>query len=256
VTGALVAALHEVWSTVRARHPEVPDVVLVVGAGSIGAPRGTLRLGHFAANRWHHTPHPDPSDEATTEATTESTPEATSEARSEARSQAPAQAPSEAPSAPSAAAAGVPEVFVGGEGLRRGPLDVLGTVLHEAAHALAHARGVRDTSRQGRYHNARYAEIARELGLTVDRDPRIGWSLTTMPPATVEAYADVLPGLARALTHWRTSEPTGPDTGRASSNNPIPCECACDRRIRVALSTLLAGPIVCGLCDQPFTPTT
>src|SRR6266705_1093111 len=46
-----------------------------------------------------------------------------------------------------------PEVLVGGEGLRRGPVDVLGTLLHEAAHGLAHARGIADTSRQGRYHN-------------------------------------------------------------------------------------------------------
>ena len=29
---------------------------------------------------------------------------------------------------------------------------------HEAAHGLAHVRGVCDTSRQGRYHNARYRE--------------------------------------------------------------------------------------------------
>jgi hypothetical protein len=40
----------------------------------------------------------------------------------------------------------LPEVFVGGEGLARGPVDVLGTLLHEAAHALAHVRGIPDTS--------------------------------------------------------------------------------------------------------------
>jgi hypothetical protein len=32
-----------------------------------------------------------------------------------------------------------PEVLVSGEGLQRGPVDVLGTLLHEAAHGLAHA---------------------------------------------------------------------------------------------------------------------
>ena len=35
----------------------------------------------------------------------------------------------------------------------RTPADVLDTLLHEAAHALAAARGIKDTSRQGRYHN-------------------------------------------------------------------------------------------------------
>ncbi|MGH3613316.1 MAG: hypothetical protein ACRDRK_12125 [Pseudonocardia sp.] len=34
-------------------HPEVPAVVLLLGAGSVRAPAGTLRLGHFAAMRWH-----------------------------------------------------------------------------------------------------------------------------------------------------------------------------------------------------------
>jgi len=34
------------------------------------------------------------------------------------------------------------EVFVGGEGLRRGSADVLATLLHEAAHALEHVRGL------------------------------------------------------------------------------------------------------------------
>ena len=47
------------------------------------------------------------------------------------------------------------EVLVGGEGLQRNPLEVLGTLLHEAAHGLAQARGLQDTSRGGRYHNSR-----------------------------------------------------------------------------------------------------
>ena len=46
-----------------------------------------------------------------------------------------------------------PEVLVSGEALQRGPVDVLGTLLHEAAHGLAHARKLSETSRQGRYHN-------------------------------------------------------------------------------------------------------
>jgi hypothetical protein len=59
------------------------------------------------------------------------------------------------------------EVLVGGEGLQRGPLEVLGTLLHEAAHGVAQARSIKDTSRQGRYHNRRYAALAAELGLEV-----------------------------------------------------------------------------------------
>jgi hypothetical protein len=55
-------------------------------------------------------------------------------------------------------------------GLARGAREVLATELHEAAHGLAAARGIRDTSRQSRYHNARY----RRLGACpVDLDDRL-----------------------------------------------------------------------------------
>src|SRR6266542_565300 len=52
------------------------------------------------------------------------------------------------------------ELLVGGEGLRRGARDVLATMLHEAGHGLAAARNLKDTSRQGRYHNAKYKALA------------------------------------------------------------------------------------------------
>jgi hypothetical protein len=137
-------------------------------------------------------------------------------------------------------------MFVGGEGLALGPVDVLGTLLHEAAHALAHARGIKDTSRQGRYHNRRYAALAEELGLTVAETGAIGWSATRVPEATLIEYAGVIESLRVALTiqrraeHALTSVPTGPDQpgdqdpddddqgqgGRKGNGNPPPPACA------------------------------
>lgn len=38
------------WAAIQARHPDVPGVVIALGAGS-GGKRG-LKLGHFAADRW------------------------------------------------------------------------------------------------------------------------------------------------------------------------------------------------------------
>jgi hypothetical protein len=72
-----------------------------------------------------------------------------------------------------------------------------------SAHLSGHEQ-IQDTSRQGRYHNHRYATLAAELGLDVARDPRIGWSLTTLPQPT------------------------------ATSRNMLACLCPCERRIRVA----------------------
>jgi hypothetical protein len=168
------------------------------------------------------------------------------------------------------------EVFVGGEGLRRGPVDVLGTLLHEAAHALADVRGIKDTSRQGRYHNRRYATVAREVLLDVAEIGDIGWSDTRPTNEAREVYAEALDELGAALTLWRRAEgetflvpggdgadgaangggvdPGAGGRGRPNSNNPRACVCACPRRIRVAPSVLAQGPIRCLLCDADFEP--
>lgn len=210
ISAPMVAALETAWAAIRARHPELPPVVIVLGAGS--GKRGQLRLGHFAAMRWSPT-DPGPDGESVT---------------------------------------GLAEVFVGGEGLARGPVDVLGTLLHEAAHALAHVRGIQDTSRQGRWHNARFKAIAVEVGITVEKDPKLGWSPTTVPEATRADYAEEIGVLGAALRMRRTSE-TGSE-GKPKKPGPPACVCACGRRIRVAVSVREAGPIVCGICDAEFQP--
>jgi hypothetical protein len=198
----LVAALERAWTEIRARHSQVPEVVMAVASGSVGR-RGELKLGHFAERRW-------------TVATAER-----------------------------------PELFVGGEGLAAGAVEVLGTLLHEAAHGLAAARGVQDTSRQGRYHNRRYATLARELGLTVGTAGGRGWTATAVPAETTTVYAAVVDDLGRALVLWRRAE--HPGAGKHTSNL-LAAVCPCGRRIRTARSTLAQAPVLCGRCGGPFQP--
>ncbi len=143
-----------------------------------------------------------------------------------------------------------PEVLVGGEGLRRGPRDVLGTLLHEGAHGLAAARKIQDCSRGGRYHNRRYAALADELGLDVAQDGPRGWSATTVRESTAIVYAEAVENLASALVLWRRAE--GGTGAGERSRNPKACRCGCGRRIRVAERTLEEAPIVCGRCGGEF----
>lgn len=143
----------------------------------------------------------------------------------------------------------VHEVLIGGEGLQRGAHDVLATLIHEAAHAIATVRAIADTSRQGRYHNAKYKTIAEQLGLTVQRHPVIRWSLTTLPHTTAAAYATTITELQHAITLHRRSEP-GP--GANGGRNLIAAACACPRRIRVAPGTLAQGAIICAICASEF----
>ena len=126
----IVRVLEDIWRAIRARHGEIPAVVIIIAAGT---DRKQAVFGHHAPGRW--------------------------DAGHEQRA----------------------EIMISGEGLRRTPRDVLGTLLHEAAHALAAARGIKDTSRQGRYHNTKYKMLAEELGITVTFDPTIGWSITIRP---------------------------------------------------------------------------
>jgi hypothetical protein len=145
------------------------------------------------------------------------------------------------------------EVMVSGEGLARTPRDVLATLLHEAAHALAAARGITDTSRQGRYHNKKYAAVARELGLDVAETSGFGWTSTTVPDATADRYAAQLDALKDAMTIWRNAEYI-PAAAKGRSTNLIAAACSCGRKIRVAASTLDEAPIICQACDGHFKP--
>ena len=145
------------------------------------------------------------------------------------------------------------EILISGEGLQRGARDVLATLLHEAAHALAAARGIKDTSRQGRYHNKHFKALAEELGLTVTDHPSIGWSITTLTPDAEQHYARHLAKLHAALSLWRYAEQTAQRTGTRTSNL-IAAACPCGRSIRIAASTLDAAPVICGACTGTFQP--
>ncbi|HET9873916.1 MAG TPA: hypothetical protein VFP89_15130 [Propionibacteriaceae bacterium] len=220
----LVLALEQVWTAVRRHHSEVPAVVVTLGAGSVGVPRGVLKLGHFAADRW---------------------------------------------TSAGADSSAVAELFVGGEGLARGPESVLATLLHEAAHGLADARRIQDTSRQGRYHNTRYKALAEELGLHVTQLTDIGWSGTVLADNTAARYAEELAQLACAITAYRYAEGTltspgagkgggkagsggGGAAGGSSPKNGLVLACECPRRIRASTTVVSAGPILCGVCNSEF----
>ncbi|MFJ9363876.1 hypothetical protein ACIRRA_05565 [Nocardia sp. NPDC101769] len=116
-------------------------------------------------------------------------------------------------------------------------------------------RGIKDTSRQGRWHNERFRALGEELGLTLTHHPKLGWSVTTVPDTTREHYREAMEELAFALVAYHRREPDRLG-GRKSNNNGLSAECDCGRKIRVARSTFEAGPIYCGNCGGRSTSTT
>ena len=58
-------------------------------------------------------------------------------------------------------------------------IDMLLSVLtHELVHYYCHIHGIKDVSRGSMYHNQRFKEAAEAHGLTVERDPKYGWTMT------------------------------------------------------------------------------
>ncbi|MGV9838930.1 hypothetical protein ACWDUL_32670 [Nocardia niigatensis] len=52
ITGLLVSAVERAWAAIRSRHPDVPEVVLTVGSGSIGKRPHTGALRAESMGKW------------------------------------------------------------------------------------------------------------------------------------------------------------------------------------------------------------
>ncbi|WP_329378796.1 hypothetical protein OG625_10970 [Streptomyces sp. NBC_01351] len=136
-------------------------------------------------------------------------------------------------------------------------------LLHEAVHGIAAARGVRDTSRAGRYHNRRFLAIAEEMGLDHSEEPHAssGFSLVTLNPEAKKRYRPTMERLQRALKAHTVATAAdtkrsfrGPAARHGSSGGGVRVKAVCDcgRNVRVVPSVLAQAPIVCGGCMKPF----
>jgi hypothetical protein len=138
---------------------------------------------------------------------------------------------------------------------------LLGMLLHQAAHALAHVRGIRDTSRDGRYHNGDFRDVAIEMGLDVGSKTSLGFATTTPTEATRKRYANATAGVRNAVEQHRdqlrdpSSDSTaGGKTRRSARRLTITCGCPTPRNATMYKSVFEAGSVLCGVCGQPFLP--
>ncbi|MEU5008465.1 hypothetical protein ACFWW5_20985 [Streptomyces albidoflavus] len=231
----LIAALEKCWAQIQRHHPDLPPVLFITGTGtprrqvekpstSTGAPRRRqlVTRGHHWADRW-------------------------AVAEEEQR---------------------LAELFVAGETIRDGGEEVLKTLLHEAAHALAHVRRVQDVSRgDPRWHRREFAQLARETGLEPPRksEKPLGFSNAVLTDASRRKYAAIirqingaaLPGLGGANQEDTEEEtPTEPEPPGSTNGKRVKVTCACrpdPRAFPVTPKVLAEGPIICGLCGEPFT---
>ncbi len=162
------------------------------------------------------------------------------------------------------------EVLLAGEALHLPADKVFEVLLHEAAHGLNAARGIKDTSRGGRYHNQHFADTAREVLLVVRAMRPYGLAATELSSEGAERYAATIDGLDEAIRIARQLERDvqigaegeqgiegrlGGGNGRdeLKAKGSLAAECGCGRKLRMAPSVLARGPVVCGVCGSEFS---
>ena len=147
--------------------------------------------------------------------------------------------------------------------LQRDVSEISASLLHECCHLYAMQNGIKDTSRNGSYHNKRFKEIAESHGIIVSYDPRIGWSPTEPSDELIEWLCDIdiedirinrgnIEELARITgTGGAEPAPVAPPkvttTGRRGNSIRWICP-GCGAIVR---STKQVN-IICGDCGVPF----
>lgn len=140
--------------------------------------------------------------------------------------------------------------------VREGAEAVLTAVLHEAAHILCWVRGQTDTQTRGRYHTRVWLVAAEEVGLLWQQDELGGREQTGFAGATLSiearaAFRHELELLEKAIPTVLAALPERPRRS-APPRRTLFCSCAPARSVLMKVTDIDAGPVVCGVCGQPF----
>lgn len=158
----------------------------------------------------------------------------------------------------------VAEVWISGERLAEGGAEVMQTLLHEAAHALAHARGIKDTSNKNRYHNGKFVTLAVELGLEgpdSSGGPALGYSNCTITKDTTEKYDYEIKQLDDACKNFVAPSMSSlfPKVRRMQAKAFCECpegdnEIPWTKRLQRKYEATSLLPLLCAVCRQAFVP--
>ena len=240
---SLVLALASVWRQISLWHPELPPVLIGIGRSSRATAKRRCHA-HFAPAAW--SPHGSGSStalEASSRALEDAIARGDLDALGDLLANSAALLIREALQLSHDAHEIRAEVLVTADGLAGSAVDVLGLLLHEGAHGVAAERGVKDASRQGRYHNRQFKAIAQEFGLDVAQDPPFGWTATTVPAATAARYTDALAALDHELASTRGSIVLRPRPRIVRSHT-----CRCGEHVRSGRARVGPVAVLCTAC--------
>lgn len=148
------------------------------------------------------------------------------------------------------------EVLLAGERIGDGAAAVMATLLHEAAHGLCWARGLSDTSQNGKYHNKTFRGAAQELLLLCEKG-KSGYDATELTDGAAVRYEAVIAELDVALAFYRTTgvvEKDGDDKPPKKRMTRITLTCSCSeaRKMLMVPNQVLLGVVHCAVCDANF----
>lgn len=140
------------------------------------------------------------------------------------------------------------EIIMSSESLRRDAELILTTLIHETAHAMSHATGIKDTSRQGRFHNAKFAEVANSMGLRTETDPKIGHVTTGLMDYAIDLYKNEIELIRAATITYRK-----PVEKKPTKKTTIRVACACGVPVTVPIKwwdDFGQDNLICSLCED------
>lgn len=96
------------------------------------------------------------------------------------------------------------ELNIGAGTLDRPIENTVSTLLHEMVHIYHLQNGIQDCSRGGSYHNRKFKEKAESVGLVIEYDKRIGWSITSPSENLIDyiisqGWSDILIGRSEGI---------------------------------------------------------
>lgn len=155
------------------------------------------------------------------------------------------------------------EVTIYGERLLDGAVQVMQSLLHEAAHTLAHVREVKDTSNKGRFHNKKFVAIAEELGLEGPSESggtAIGYSNCVITQATQDFYEDVITKLESVMKLYvppaqeEEPKPKKPTRKARCPGDECDNELTWTKKQQRFLEEMAISPVTCSIHNEQMLP--
>jgi anthranilate/para-aminobenzoate synthase component II len=118
------------------------------------------------------------------------------------------------------------EITISAQALRLPAIEIAGIVYHAVLHARNWYTGVRDVSREGRYHSQEWRETATRAGMDVSKSETSGWSETTLSPGLEAKFLVELGPKDDDFTHFRL-DPVKPEAKTRKSQVKWSCSLGC-----------------------------